>query len=230
MSDIPDYVRNNLPSPNVSINEFLAIFLPPCTSVTVRLMRVEKYLSEQPPNIHNVNNVSELLPPPAEVVLALKRRLRDQNGSITSVICPHLPTSGGARYPLWIIEFWAELSMVCDIQENWKRAASQLEAKFRAAPKNHLLQCVVKTLAHLPWTGNILGYRNTIDLCELWVYFTQELVFEGPVLGPAKDRDWTEPGPERTGKLKDHKRPDRVKTAKDRCEPDRLRPVETGLW
>ena len=49
-------------------------------------MRVEKYLSEQPPNIHNVNNVSELLPPPAEVVLALKRRLRDQNGSVTSVI------------------------------------------------------------------------------------------------------------------------------------------------
>ena len=34
-------------------------------------MRVEKYLSEQPPNIHNVNNVSELLPPPAEVALVL---------------------------------------------------------------------------------------------------------------------------------------------------------------
>ena len=54
------------------------------------------------------------------------------------------------------------------------------------------------------------------------------LVFEGPVLGPAKD--WTGPGPERTGKLKDRKRPDRVKTAKDRCELNRLRPVETGLW
>ena len=86
MSDIPDYVHNNLPSPNVSINEFLAIFLLPCTSVTVCLMHVEKYLSEQPPNIHNVNNVSELLPPPAEVVLVLKRRLRDQIGSVTSVI------------------------------------------------------------------------------------------------------------------------------------------------
>ena len=56
------------------------------------------------------------------------------------------------------------------------------------------------------------------------------LVFEGPVLGPAKDWDWTGPGLERTGKLKDRKRPDCVKTAKDRCEPDRLRPVETGLW
>ena len=51
------------------------------------------------------------------------------------------------------------------------------------------------------------------------------LVFEGPVLGPAKDWDWTGPGPERTAKLKDRKRPDHVETAKDRCEPDRLRPV-----
>ena len=56
------------------------------------------------------------------------------------------------------------------------------------------------------------------------------VVFEGPVLGPAKDRDWTGPGPERTAKLEDRKRLDRVKTAKDRCEPDQLRPVETGLW
>ena len=55
-------------------------------------------------------------------------------------------------------------------------------------------------------------------------------MFEGPVLGPAKDRDWIGPGPERTGKLKDRKRLDRVKTAKDRCEPSRLRPVKTGLW
>ena len=57
-----------------------------------------------------------------------------------------------------------------------------------------------------------------------------QILFEGPVLGPAKDQDWTGPGPERTGKLKDRKRPDRVKTAKDRCEPDRSRLVETGLW
>ena len=40
-------------------------------------------------------------------------------------------------------------------------------------------------------------------------------MFEGPVLGP----DWAGPGPERTGKLKDRKRPDRVKTAKDRLRP-----------
>ena len=58
----------------------------------------------------------------------------------------------------------------------------------------------------------------------------RHIVFEGPVLGPAKDRDWTGPGLERTAKLKDCKRPDRVKTAKDRCELDRLRPVETDLW
>ena len=31
----------------------------------------------------------------------------------------------------------------------------------------------------------------------------KKIVFEGPVLGPAKDRDWTGPGQERTGKLKD---------------------------
>ena len=33
------------------------------------------------------------------------------------------------------------------------------------------------------------------------------LVFEGPVLGPPKDRDWTGPRPIRTGKLKDRLRP-----------------------
>ena len=64
----------------------------------------------------------------------------------------------------------------------------------------------------------------------LCLFLQAQIVFEGPVLGPAKDRDWTGPGPERTAKLKDRKRPDRVKTAKDRCEPDQLRPVETSLW
>jgi hypothetical protein len=180
MSDIPDYVRNNLPSPNVSINEFLAISLPPYTSVTARLMRIKKYVSKQPPNIHNVDNVGELLPPPAEVIMGLKHQL--QKGSVTSVLCPHLPASGGARYPLWIIEFWVKLRMIHNIQENWKRAANRLEAKFRTAPKNHLLQHVAKTLNHLPWTGNLLGYFNTIDLCELWVYFTEEWLTDSHLL------------------------------------------------
>ena len=43
-----------------------------------------------------------------------------------------------------------------------------------------------------------------------------KVVFEGPVLGPAKDRDWTGPGPERTAKLKDRKIPDGVKTGVNR--------------
>jgi len=42
------------------------------------------------------------------------------------------------------------------------------------------------------------------------------LVFGSPVLGLAKDRDWTGTGPEKTGKLEDRKRPDFRKTAKDR--------------
>ena len=44
-----------------------------------------------------------------------------------------------------------------------------------------------------------------VDLCVycpliLWPPFPLRIVFEGPVLGPAKDRDWTGPGPERTAK------------------------------
>jgi hypothetical protein len=165
-------VHNTLLSPNISIDEFLAISLPPYASVNPRLMHVEKYVSKQPTNLHNINNVGELLPPPIEVVAALEHHLR--KGTVTSVICPHLPGSGGARYLLWIIEFWAKLRVVHNIQENWKTAANQLEVKIHATPKNHLLQRVAEMLGHLPWTENLLGYHNTIDLCQLWVYFTQE--------------------------------------------------------
>ena len=73
-----------------------------------------------------------------------------------------------------------------------------------------------------------MGVVKNISSWEVLLSFG--LVFEGPVLGLVKDRDWTGPGPERTAKLKDRKRLDHIKTAKDWCEPDRLRPVETGLW
>jgi hypothetical protein len=182
MSSIPTYARNQLPSRNISVNKFLAVSIPPCVSATARLTRIEKYISEQPPNITHVSNLSKLLSPSAEVVKALKRRIGSEDDPISSILCPHLLTAGGARYPLWVAEFWHELHIARGIQENWRRAAHQLDARLRRTVGNHLLQDAAGMLSHLPWTGNLLGHRKTIDLCHLWVYFTNEWLTDDHLL------------------------------------------------
>ncbi len=180
MSNIPAYVRSQLPSHNLSVNEFLTVSLLPYASGTARFMRVKKYISEQPPNISHIDNVGELLSPPADIVTELQLCLK--KGSVTSVLCPHLPLTAGTRYPLWVIELWTDLLVVRNIQENWKKAVNQLEEKLRTAPTTLLIQQAANALAHLPWTGNLLGYHNTIDLSQLWVYFTQEWLSDNHLL------------------------------------------------
>ena len=64
-------------------------------------------------------------------------------------------------------------------------------------------------------TSFLISFR--VFYIQMIISVIFRLVFEGPVLGPAKDQDWTGPGPERTAKLKDRKRLDRIKTAKDWC-------------
>ena len=170
MSNIPAYVQTHLPSKNVSINNFLTILIPPYVSIPPRLTRIDKFVSDKPANFDHINP-SELLSPPPEIVRSLKSCVELDNGSITSVLCPHL-SAGGAHYPLWVI--WAELLTARGIQENWRRAVCQLESQMHATSTNYLLQHAANTLSHLPWTGNLCGYRDTIDICHLWVFFTQE--------------------------------------------------------
>ena len=172
MSSIPAYVQTFLPAQNLSVNDFLALSIPPCSSATAKLAHIKNYVSEESPNIHHFSNPTELLSPPPAVVTALEQHVK--RGSITSVLCPHLPAAGGARYPLWIVEFWTKLLTARRVQESWKKAAHQLDVRLQTSPTNHLFQRAANALSCLPWTGDLRGYRNTIDTCHLSVYFTQE--------------------------------------------------------
>ena len=178
--DLPQNVLQLLPGDDISITNFLAWSLPPCASINTHYTHVEKYLSPLDPNVDRVNDVLAILSPPNAVVNILADRIQDP--SVKSIQCPHLENAGGQQFPIWIVAFWKKLLFMRDAQMKWRAAHYELVAQLRLKPDDQLLSHVLSTLSHVPWTGRLCGFRNSIDIHKLWVFLSKEWLSDDHLL------------------------------------------------
>jgi hypothetical protein len=172
---LPQHVLQSLPGDNISITSFLAWSLPPCTSINARFTRVEKFLSPLTPNVESEEKLNDILAihgPPDSVVNILAQRIQDP--SIKSIQCPHLANAGGKQFPLWIVAFWKRLLFMRDVQTKWCAAHHELTTQLMLKPKDHLLSCVLDTFSHIPWTGQLHLFQNSINIHKLSVFLSKE--------------------------------------------------------
>jgi hypothetical protein len=176
----PPNIQKHFPPSALPVHEFLAINLPPCVTVTTRLLRTQKYHSDLPPTSENVDDIMSLLSPPDNILITLQQSVR--SGVVKSIQCPHSVTAGRQRYPLWVVSFWAQLSFVRKTQENWKRAIQNLEMQMAGNQDSSLLRKAFNSLAYVLWMGNLQGFHNMIEIHQLSAYFTRDWLTDDHIL------------------------------------------------
>lgn len=177
---LPQHILQSLPRDDISITSFLAWSLPPCAPMNARFTRVEKFLSSLTPNVEKFNDILAIHDPPNSVVNMLADRIQDP--SIKSIQCPHLANAGGQRFPIWIVAFWKRLLIIRDIQTKWRAAHHELITQLTLKPKDPLLTSVLNTLSHIPWTGQLHVFKNSINIDKLWVFLSKEWLSDDHLL------------------------------------------------
>ena len=69
-----------------------------------------------------------------------------------------------------------------DVQMKWCAAHHELVTQLMLKPKDHLLSCVLDTLSHIPWTGQLHVFQNSINIHKLWVFFSKEWLSDDHLL------------------------------------------------
>jgi hypothetical protein len=180
---IPPNIQKNFPPTTFSVHQFIAINLPPCATVTTRLLRAQKYYSNLLPTSDNVDEITSLLSPPDDILANLQQCVQTQSDDvIKSIQCPHSMTAGGQRYPVWLVSFWVQLSSIRKTQENWKTAVQNLKNQMARNQDDLLLQKASNSLAYVPWTGYLQGFHSTITLPQLSVYLTRDWLTDDHLL------------------------------------------------
>ena len=170
----PPDIQKHFPPLTLSVREFLEVNLPPVAVVTTRAMRTQKYHSDLPPTSESVDEIMSLLSPPDDILATLQQSIR--SGTVKSIQCPHfqLETASEQRYPLWIVSFWVQLAFVRKRQENWRKAIEKLKIQMERNQNSSPLRKAFNSLAYVPWTGQLQGVRDTIEVHELSLYFTRD--------------------------------------------------------
>jgi len=167
----PPEIQQHLPSNTLSVREFIVLDLPAFAPATTP-QPLRDYTSALPPTVDNVNEIVSRLSPPDDTLLALQQSIR--SGQVKSIHCLHYPTANSQRYPLWLVSFWTQLSSARRIQKQWRKAVRNLESQIDQDEGSVPLRQAFNALLYVPWTGQLQGIRDAIDLHQLSVYFTEE--------------------------------------------------------
>jgi hypothetical protein len=169
----PPEIQQHLPASTLSVHKFVTLDLPSYALATTQLARAQNYASELQPTVDNVNKRALLLSPSDNVLTSLQQSIC--SGMVKSILCPHFPNGdGGQRYPLWLASFWIQLSSIREIQKKWKSAIRNLEVQMNQDKESIPLRQAFNALSHIPWTGRLQGFQDTIELEKLSIYFTQD--------------------------------------------------------
>ena len=107
---------------------------------------------------------------------------RIQDPSIKSIQCPHLANVSGQQFPIWIAAFWKRLLFIRDVQMKWHATHHELITQLMLKPKDPLLSSVLNTLLHIPWTGQLRVFQNSINIDKLWVFLSKEWLSDDHLL------------------------------------------------
>lgn len=184
MLSSPDMSRNKipphieaklLPSPDLSILEFLKFDLPivkPNTTFT----NPSEYFTNDPPTNTDVEEIRGLAIPPAAFVLVLAEKLG--YGDVESIRCPHIGMIGD-RFPPWTVRYWAEIIRIRDIRQTWMRAEDALQKLGRtqkgiSSASASTIRKVYMMLGCVSWAGTIRGFSATVSTRILATYATRD--------------------------------------------------------
>ena len=104
----PEVQQKILPDESLSILNFLQFPLPALARSPIN--DCQKYLSSLLPTITSLEQIQTILTPSLDVVKELVR-LPDIT-FYQSILCPHTPGLLGEGLPMWILNYWMEITNI----------------------------------------------------------------------------------------------------------------------
>jgi len=166
----PDVQQRILLNENLSILDFLQFRLP----VVARspITDCQKYLSSLPPTITSIKEIQSIPTPSLDVINELAR-VPDVT-FYRSILCPHAPGLINEALPMWILDYWTQLTRIRPLKNQWAGAEESLQAQ--KSSRNHSLNTkgliiqIYNALACTSWSGIIKGFQASITMDHLSHY------------------------------------------------------------
>jgi hypothetical protein len=167
-----------LPSPSLSLLEFLEFRLPIISSSKV--LAPAKFFSDLDPAIMGTDLPQGIVVPSDETVVALAEACKSAiKSGAKSVLSPHIQSNPDNRLPLWTITYWTEVS---SLRKTWRTpwieaedylSTRQQRWKGKGATASHqIINNVYDALSSISWAGNVRGFSNEEPLYTLATYAT----------------------------------------------------------
>jgi len=173
VEDIPPVlVARLLPSPDISVRQFLSFVLPCQLGDTISIDYT--FWSETPPEPVDISNVATTLtqlPIPSPTVLNLitqdhAQALSNGYNKLKSITYAHLPSTNPASkvlFPKWVFEYWVQVSHLRQfVRVPWVKAESWVSDQhlMRFPDRSHLANQVHEVFSQIPWTGYLSGFSD----------------------------------------------------------------------
>ncbi|KAF4621853.1 hypothetical protein D9613_012075 [Agrocybe pediades] len=173
----PDIQDHILPRRTLSVAEFLKFPLPPPTPRHT-VTDVDLYLSSFHPTVTCTDKILDIPIPPTTVLLNLTKSVKTHDTN--SILCPHTSElQEEQRLPLWIVDYWTQISAIQPVQQKWKCAAKNLQELENVEDKEHsgnrkTLSEIRDMLHWIGWAEKINGFPASISTVFLTPYFTKQ--------------------------------------------------------
>ncbi|KAF5384182.1 hypothetical protein D9615_003148 [Tricholomella constricta] len=137
---------------------------------------VRAFWSTDPPNIECTLAILEDLPIPSPaVIMALEND--DLARQQLSIIYAHILDSPSARFPLWILMYWKEVSNLrIHVRTPWNDAQLHILEKrklWRSPESRKLCDAAERAMLTLPWAGHTFGLTEKEPTVKLSWYLSQ---------------------------------------------------------
>ncbi|PPR03038.1 hypothetical protein CVT26_004573 [Gymnopilus dilepis] len=164
-----------LPSPDLSVSQFLAYRLP--NQLQEALTSTTSFWSNQEVDVPETELLSSLrkFPIPSS---ALSEALQDPPTHVKSLLYAHLTPSDSAarRYPLWVARYWYEVTHLQRFAKGpWVKAEAWLTSNrnsYRSPDRRYLCESVQRLLLSVPWAGLVQGFSNAEPRVALATYLS----------------------------------------------------------
>jgi hypothetical protein len=174
----PDLRIALLPSPKLSVAEFLQFPLPSQTQI--HPPDISLYWCDAEPNMTHIG-LHDLkdLPIPSSIVLGKLVKQPNQLEQSCSICYSHLPLSSRhSRFPLWILTYWVEVSRLRQhVRQPWASAELYLTVqrkRWKLENIRKLCDAAHTALLNLQWAGNVCGFEEPEPRTKLAAYLSQK--------------------------------------------------------
>ena len=157
---IPQHVKENLPSPQLSIAEFIQQDLPPRSSA-IDTTKVSKWFSNVAP-IHDITSLMTRPIPPQSVLDNLDKSLGQQWFDGAQSICDPWFNNGTECLPFWVLTLWKELARIVHAQVVWRKSEAWLNHEARRGGDGAAsMKKAITLLLSIGWDAPVLALGSS---------------------------------------------------------------------